>query len=639
MKRLHHSNGALAVAFLAPAILAIAFSSTPANAQIASSLLNETDPIPGVGPGHVITGLNNTAVNHAGGYAVSLNSSDGTTTLSSVWGHAAGGPGAVIRVEGTFGSLVQTSYESFYGMSNAGQIAYSASGTGGPVGGFDSVWLDDTPVMVEGDPYPHAANTWWRFGSRPGVTADGNPYFVGGLTYTQGGSTEAYGLFYGMTGAPVHVTGDLLPGLPAPLSTSSAISFDYRYSELGNHHIAEVDIDTGSTTDDGAMTLDGAGLMVGGSLVQEASPVPASVGGLAGENWDNFDYTGVNEAGDWFFTGDTDAATTSDEIVVRNGMIVLREGDVVDGETVEASIEGGYMNADGDLALIWDIVDGTSNIEALLFEDQVILREGDVVDFDGDGGLDPGAVIANFTGTSALTVSDRDFTGNVNIYFTADIDTAGTSSTSDDIEGFYCVTVTTGPVPVRVSGLAAMPLLREPAVAVTWQTSIEVEHAGFHVYRAASASGPWNRLDDELVTGRHDYRWVDGTVRGGMTYYYRIGAVDLAGTEVFYGPVMATTPTWGRVAELFGSAPNPFVDRTRVRFSMAREARATLSVFDVAGRRITTLIDGVLPAGEHDAWWDGRTEDGRLGAGGIYFYRLTTPDGTSTEKVVRLLQN
>ena len=120
----------------------------PATAQVATSLLNEGDAYPAGGAGHIVTGLNNTAVNHGNGFAVSLNSSDGTTTLSHIWGNAAGGPGANIRTEGTFGSLVQTSFESFYGIDDAGSVCYSASGTGGPVGSFDSVWKDDTPLAL-----------------------------------------------------------------------------------------------------------------------------------------------------------------------------------------------------------------------------------------------------------------------------------------------------------------------------------------------------------------------------------------------------------------------------------------------------------------------------------------------------------
>lgn len=621
-----HLAGTLGAAML----LALAGSAT---GQVASSLLNEGDAYPDI-TGHNVTGLNNTAVNHAGGYAIQLSTSDGATTLSSVWGNAAGGPGANIRTEGTFGPLVQTSYETFYGISNSGQVAYSATGTGGPVGGFDSVWLDDTPVMVEGDVYPHAPGLWWRFGSRPGVTAGGIPYFVGGVTSTQGGSTENYGLFFGPTGAPIFLGGENLPGLPMPLGTSSTISFDYRFSANGSAYIGEIVMSGLTTSTDNAMVLAGAGLVLGGTLVQEGNLIPVAIGGDGTENWDNFDYTGVTEGGQFFFSGDTDGNTATDEIIVKNGIVAYREGDPLGGEVLSGAIEGAYMNEQGDLAFIWDIQDNA--LEALYLNDMLVLREGDEVDMTGDGLVDAGAVLRDFSGINSITLSDRDPGGSVKIYFTADIDTAGTSSSTDDVEGFYCVSVNLGPTAIVLSGLRAVPDLRTPGVTVEWATSAEMDHDGFHVYRSNSISGPYERITDDLLRGQSPYSYRDTRVEPNATYYYKIGAVDLASHEVMYGPVEASTPTWGFRTRLALAAPNPFDRRTEIAFSLARDSHARLSIFDVTGRQITTLVDQELPAGNHAYSWDGRTAENLVAAGGVYFYRLETPDFSETRKVVQL---
>ena len=131
--------------------VAVAFLPASALATIPSSLLNEGDPLPAAGAGQVVTSISNTAVNHVGGFAASINSSDGGDTISHIWGDPNGISGAIMRSEGTFGSVVQTSFESFYGMADNGDLAYSASGTGGPVGGFDSVWKNDditVPIPV-----------------------------------------------------------------------------------------------------------------------------------------------------------------------------------------------------------------------------------------------------------------------------------------------------------------------------------------------------------------------------------------------------------------------------------------------------------------------------------------------------------
>ena len=61
-----------------------------------------------------------------------------------------------------------------------------------------------------------------------------------------------------------------------------------------------------------------------------------------------------------------------------------------------------------------------------------------------------------------------------------------------------------------------------------------------------------------------------------------------------------------------------------------------LSVFDVTGRRVRTLVDGRMEAGRFDVEWDGRDEGGRRTAPGVYFVRLQSSDFGATRKAVRL---
>ena len=58
-----------------------------------------------------------------------------------------------------------------------------------------------------------------------------------------------------------------------------------------------------------------------------------------------------------------------------------------------------------------------------------------------------------------------------------------------------------------------------------------------------------------------------------------------------------------------------------------------LEIFDLAGRRLGTLVDGERPAGAQVAAWDGRDDEGRAVAAGIYFVRLTTPTVTDLHKI------
>lgn len=602
-----------------------------AAAQVATALVRERGVVAGLPAGHIVNSINNTATNHVGGYAVNINTSDGATTLSHIWGNAAGGAGTVMRSEGTFGSLTQTAYESFYGIANDGSVAYSATGTGGPVGGFDSVWLDDTPIAVEGNPVPSIPGQFYVFASRPGITADGKPYWCSGFGAVQGGSTQNRALFFTAGASVLLQGGSAVPGLPFPLTT--AMSFDYRMSELGSHYIIPMVMSSGSTLHDDVMVMDNAGLMAGGSLVREQTPVPAASGGLPGENWDNFDHCGANEAGDWYLTGDTEPSTINDEIIVKNGVIVYREGQVVDGEILSGDVEHAYMNADGDIAYIWDIQANT--LETLFVNDQLLVKETDLVDLTGDGVADANKRLANFTGISSLTMSDRDVNGFVDIYFTADIDTANTTTTADDVEGFFRVhAFVDSPVAVALENFEVTSDA-SGRVALAWATSRELDHRGFHVYRGSDEQGPFERLTSALVTGGSPYTYIDATAQVGDTYTYRLGAVDGAGREQMMGRVSITAGSSMRTA-LLPNSPNPFVGSTELRFALARNEPARVAIYDARGRLVRLLASGSRSAGMHSLRWDGRDARGLAVAGGAYYCKLESSSGTQTIKVLRL---
>jgi len=88
------------------------------------------------------------------------------------------------------------------------------------------------------------------------------------------------------------------------------------------------------------------------------------------------------------------------------------------------------------------------------------------------------------------------------------------------------------------------------------------------------------------------------------------------------------------VFELFQNYPNPFNPTTRIEFSLERAMDVELSVYNVIGQKITTLVDGFYSTGTYDVEWDATDETGRKMASGIYFYRLTTDDYSRTRKMM-----
>ncbi len=68
-------------------------------------------------------------------------------------------------------------------------------------------------------------------------------------------------------------------------------------------------------------------------------------------------------------------------------------------------------------------------------------------------------------------------------------------------------------------------------VLLGWAPGPDTSAAGYHVYRASRAKGPYRRINPALVAGT---AYVDTSVTGGETYYYAITAVDGAGDESAY---------------------------------------------------------------------------------------------------------
>ena len=82
------------------------------------------------------------------------------------------------------------------------------------------------------------------------------------------------------------------------------------------------------------------------------------------------------------------------------------------------------------------------------------------------------------------------------------------------------------------------------------------------------------------------------------------------------------------------NTPNPFNPTTTIRFGLADAGRATLSLYDVNGRHVRTLVAGELDAGYHDIVWNGLDARGRQVASGVYLYRLTSRSRTLVRKAL-----
>jgi hypothetical protein len=125
-----------------------------------------------------------------------------------------------------------------------------------------------------------------------------------------------------------------------------------------------------------------------------------------------------------------------------------------------------------------------------------------------------------------------------------------------------------------------------------------------------------------------------GTVKAEIPNFVTTAAGST--TVVVVGGPTAVPPPAAVALSLEPNAPNPFNPTTTIRFTLPAQSHVNLSVFDVRGRHIATLVDGVMPAGPSSAVWNGRNRSGAPVSSGVYFCRLTAGPNVRTRKMVLL---
>jgi len=88
--------------------------------------------------------------------------------------------------------------------------------------------------------------------------------------------------------------------------------------------------------------------------------------------------------------------------------------------------------------------------------------------------------------------------------------------------------------------------------------------------------------------------------------------------------------------DLSQNYPNPFNPTTKIEFTLAKSGFVTLQIYDMLGRKVRTLVSEELSSGYKSVIWDGRNDDGKDVASGVYFYQLKVGDFSEPKKMLLL---
>jgi len=169
-----------------------------------------------------------------------------------------------------------------------------------------------------------------------------------------------------------------------------------------------------------------------------------------------------------------------------------------------------------------------------------------------------GVPLLSYTVPASGTVASGE-PGTLDLIFTADAPaiagryTAAVTATVGILDVGLLTTTFDVDLPTAVSLAAFEAVAQDSAIRITWETAMELDHAGFNLYRSMTVAGPYTRINATLIPPQFPgeimggtYEWLDADVQPGVTYFYKLEDLDLKGVSTLHGPVstaIVTAPT------------------------------------------------------------------------------------------------
>jgi len=242
------------------------------------------------------------------------------------------------------------------------------------------------------------------------------------------------------------------------------------------------------------------------------------------------------------------------------------------------------------------------------------------------------SMIAN-TGTVNWTSNPADF----------DLSSSGGSVAGTRIPiTSYGVDLGTLDIPLPVELVAFNAAENRNGVKLTWQTESETDLAGFNLWKSEDAETGFEKINSVLIkaagssTNPVAYTFDDNNVEEGKTWFYRLEQVDLDGSSSFISSVQVDVSKLPESVMLFQNFPNPFNPSTEIRYDIPEESFVLLSVYNVLGKQVRTLVNEIRPAGSHSVLWDGLDNKNLELSSGIYFYKLNAGTETHVFKMMKV---
>lgn len=189
------------------------------------------------------------------------------------------------------------------------------------------------------------------------------------------------------------------------------------------------------------------------------------------------------------------------------------------------------------------------------------------------------------------------------------------------------------PLPVELISFEAS--VKDSVVQLNWQTASAINNFGFEIERSTNKK-QFRKIGfvrgHDTINVSKSYQFFDKTVRQGK-YYYRLKQLDSYGSFE-YSSIVEVTVKFPIRFNMQQNYPNPFNPSTDICYFLPFTIDVDLSVFDITGRRIITLVQEKQIAGLKTVQWNGKDENNMNVSSGVYFYRLRAIEFSITRKML-----
>gem|GEM_PF-3560585 len=171
-------------------------------------------------------------------------------------------------------------------------------------------------------------------------------------------------------------------------------------------------------------------------------------------------------------------------------------------------------------------------------------------------------------------------------------------------------------------------------IVLNWNQPVDEDFNFFRIYRSLELD--FNPADTEPLSETANATYTDTETEQGITYYYKISAVDIHGNESALSEKVAVTIPQSSIAEsrnllnefsLLQNYPNPFNPTTTICYSIPEKSHVTMTIYNLAGQVIEILVNQMMNPGDYSIQWDASKVQS-----GIYFYRINAKEFIDTKK-------